>query len=474
LAESTFDGNGIKAITLPLKDVSIDEIFNVMSKRLGEAVTSEIQSFDDTIELKKGKKITIPDSISMKIGMKLSLMGIVLITLKAKEIVEIEARAKEEIVEKVYEERSTKMKDMLEVEEKESKKKRKSKPKKKVEKVPEEILTQPKASRSVAAGAGPPSPTSIPSPPPTTGAPAGPPPTSASPPPPPSVVASESAPPPSPVPSAPTAAPKPVVKPQPSVMPPPLKAEVEELEPEPAEMAEDMDVMAFDDADEVDDMLIAKGMEKTDHTMTLRYTHTSYFSRMLLNRAYPLIVKISMEEVGVQKSITSVMSGERISEREESIEVSEEDPNVTIRPEFPGCFVVPNEYVVDIREEKIEVKFHVTPLALGTLDGSVKFIQSGKSIHAMALETRVITHRISKWLAGIGASTSAIPFMMALFLDETIPQFMEKRLDGFAPSLKDYGGIIIGLITAVFLFLSGFVYRLQRPRKSSSSLAFPR
>ncbi|MHA2030735.1 MAG: hypothetical protein ACW99Q_15220, partial [Candidatus Kariarchaeaceae archaeon] len=259
LAESTFDGNGIKAITLPLKDVSIDEIFNVMSKRLGEAVTSEIQSFDDTIELKKGKKITIPDSISMKIGMKLSLMGIVLITLKAKEIVEIEARAKEEIVEKVYEERSTKMKDMLEVEEKESKKKRKSKPKKKVEKVPEEILTQPKASRSVAAGAGPPSPTSIPSPPPTTGAPAGPPPTSASPPPPPSVVASESAPPPSPVPSAPTAAPKPVVKPQPSVMPPPLKAEVEELEPEPAEMAEDMDVMAFDDADEVDDMLIAKG-----------------------------------------------------------------------------------------------------------------------------------------------------------------------------------------------------------------------
>ncbi|MFV2015368.1 MAG: hypothetical protein ACC656_08070, partial [Candidatus Heimdallarchaeota archaeon] len=399
--ESTFDGNAIKVLTLPMKDVPINDLFEVMKRRIEEAVTSEVQEFADTISTSKGKKIELPESISMKIGMKLSLMGIVLTGMKAKKIAKVEIKKEDDIVEQVYEEKTTKMKEMLEVEEKDLKKR---KAKKKVAAKVERTLTPKLRARSK--GEGSPA-LSKPLPSPSTLQSAGsPPPVATSPPPsvgipsPPSPVVAAS-PSPTPTPDSSTRAaaspvPPPLAKPKP-VTPPPLKpAKVAEME---KGMSDEVEEEVLDSdlesgaLDEMDDAFIARGMEATTKAMTLRYTHTSYFSKMLLNRAYPLIVKISLEELGTQKSITSVISGERISEKEETLIVSEEDPNVIIRPEFPGCFVVPTEQVVDITDEKIEVKFHVTPLALGTLDGVVKFVQSGKTIHSMNLETKVITHR---------------------------------------------------------------------------------
>ncbi|MCE7735189.1 MAG: hypothetical protein GPJ54_09950 [Candidatus Heimdallarchaeota archaeon] len=485
---STFDGNSIEAIALPMKDVSIDDLFNVMTQRIEDAVNSEVQSFDDTIDVSVGKKIQIPESISMKIGMKLSLMGITLTGMKSKEVIEGDGLKtdmllkseirNEHIVDHVFDEQSSKMKDMLEEEEKELKKRKKAKSKKKVAPKTAEISAPEAAMRSgagpVADASPPPSPPPAAGPPPVTSPGGSPPPVVA----PPSVGAPGAAPPPPPATGGGLSAAK---APPPAAKPKPAKSEILAKEAVPAmadiadmeEEAEFDDDMGFEDSDEIEDDLIAKGMEVSEKPMTLRFTHTSYFSRMLLNRAYPLVVKISMDQVGVKKTITSIASGEKISEKEESI-ILEEEKSVTIRPEFPGCFVVPAEQVVELTDETIEVKFHVTPLALGMLDGSVRFLQSGKTVHSMHLETKVITHRLSRWLATVGASASVVPTMVAFMLNETPAQFMEKRMDNLAPSIGVNGLAILGVFTAFFLFLSGFVYRMQKPQKSNSSMAFPR
>lgn len=475
LVDGNFDGNNINALTLPMKDVSIDQFFQVLTKRLEEAISSELKSLGDSISVEKEKKLSIPENVLMKIGIKLSLMGIVLTNLTPKEIEDFETLDLDQSVDLehhiIEESNEVKMEEFEKDTVKDAKKKKKGARKKQApaKAKMDDIDILASRSRSVSSGAGPaqsiekesysePAASALggsaPSPPP--------PPTAAAPPP--KVLAAE----PTPIPESPKpAAPPPAMKPKPGI---PL------AEPTILEEEEEADEFGgFEDvADEdMDDQLMAKGMEMTESKMTLRYTHTSYFSRMLLNRAYPLVVKISTEEVGVKKTISSITSGEKISEKEESV-VLDEEKSVVIRPEFPGCFVVPSEQEVELSDENIEVKFHVTPLALGTLDGSVKFLQTGKTVHSMHLETKVITHRVSRWLATIGASASVVPTLVAFLLNETPAQFMEDRMDNFAPSIGVNGLAILGVITAFFLFLSGFVYRMQKPRKSSSSLAFPR
>ncbi|OLS23869.1 MAG: hypothetical protein HeimC2_24780 [Candidatus Heimdallarchaeota archaeon LC_2] len=462
LVESSFDGNSINAIALPMKDVPISQIFDVIAKRIEEAVTSEIRSYGDTIDVKKGKKISIPEAVSMKIGIKLSMMGIGLKSLTPKEITEVEI-VEGGAVEQHFEETSSEKKELLSKMPDVSMKKKGAKRKKvaagakmdvKAKEVSRFTAGPPPSSASGAGGA------EIAS----TG--------QTSPPPPPST----------PVAPPKVLSPKPAPTPassKPSAPPPTAKAPTGVPLTDPVileEEAEEVDESAVFDGlgiADPDDELIATGMEKTESKMTLKYTHTSYFSRMLLNRAYPLVVKINTEEVGVKKTISSIVSGEKISEKEESM-ILDEEKSVTIRPEFPGCFVVPSEQEVELSDENVEVKFHVTPLALGMLDVSVRFLQAGKTVHSMYLETKVITHRLSRWLATIGASASVVPTMVAFMLNETPAQFMDKRMDNLAPSIGINGLAILGFLTALFLFLSGFVYRMQKPQKSSRSLAFPR
>jgi hypothetical protein len=208
-------------------------------------------------------------------------------------------------------------------------------------------------------------------------------------------------------------------------------------------------------------------------TKVVRYTHASYFERMVPNRAYPLLIKISIQEMKARKSVTSIISGEKLGEIVDSMVISTETHKLTIQPEFAGCFVVPSQIEVDTREEKVEGLFHVTPLALGSLDSSIKFIQNGAVIHQMILETKVITHRLSKWAAWFGAAASTVPAIVAFLLNEQPTDFMKDRLETFAPSLKDLGAVIPGALTAVFLGFSGVLYWLRRPKRISRSVAFP-
>ncbi|MHA2172689.1 MAG: hypothetical protein ACXAB7_22680 [Candidatus Kariarchaeaceae archaeon] len=175
----------------------------------------------------------------------------------------------------------------------------------------------------------------------------------------------------------------------------------------------------------------------------------------------------------VRKSVTSLSSGERLSEKVDTMVISSETNKLTIQPEFAGCFVVPSHIDVDTREEKVEVLFHVTPLALGTLDSSIKFIQNGLVIHQMILETKVITHRLARWAAYFGAAASTVPAIVAFLLNEQPTDFIKDRLETFAPSLKDLGAVIPGALTAIFLGFSGVIYWLRRPKRITRSVAFP-
>ena len=512
-AHANFDGHGISAITLPLKEVAISDFFKAMELRISEAMSSELTSIDDQIPTEAKAKFAIPSSSMVKLGMKLSLIGINTEKITIIDSTEVSHKSSE-IVEEVFEEPPTKVKEQLEEEERERKEARIKKAEAsakalkerdiKKEKAPEpkpEPTPAPVPNRAV-----PPPPGAKPAPSPKSSA-GGPPPvggkgsSGALPP------ATSSAPSPS-TPAAPSAGPPAPGggPPKARAMPPPPGGSAPEPSAPPMASVEKKvaqapipqtsarskskkraskrdsgsarsldldDLMEGEESmdEDMDEILLAKGMDRSSSSAVLRHTHAAYFDRMIPNKVYPILIKITSSETGVKKSVTSAVTGERIAEHEETL-VIEEDTKLTIRPEFPGCLVIPQEHVVEASED-VEVKFYVTPLVTGTLDSSVKFLQHDKVIHSMLLDSKVITHRIEKWMTVLGTAASAIPMTFAFFFKEDYNSFMKDRLNAVLPSLSYLGWALPGIITGACLAISGIFYKIRSPSKTNRSLAFP-
>ncbi|MHA2249983.1 MAG: hypothetical protein ACXAD7_06455 [Candidatus Kariarchaeaceae archaeon] len=498
--QANFDGTGIKALTMPMKDVPIDEMVSSLQKRFSSTLSKILKPIDEQLEVNVGKKLKIPKNVMGDVSLKLALMGINLSSLQVSAQKPIEIM-KGEVVEKIYDEPPTKMKEMLEREEKEKKESKKKRRRVKAAMPADEvsISMDDLAEPTLAAGAGGaakggPPPSAAPGGPPPPGAPAPSPQPSV-----PTATTAPGAPPPLAAPGGPPPAAKSEAKKAAKVIPPPKakpkkKKKKDVIPPMPsptpptrraakmAEVAESKPIMedailGEDDAmeEEIDELLPSElaGLSM-EETLSMRYTHASYFERMIPNRAYPLLIKISTEEMKVKKSVSSIMSGEKLSEAVDTMVISEDSPIVTIRPDFPGCFVVPNQIDVDASKPKVEALFHVTPIAIGKLTASIKFRQNNRTMHTMELKTKVINHRLSKWAAWIGAAASALPAFFAFIWNVPPDKFMNERLDEFAPAmLQDYGLMLPGAVTAGLFALSGFFYMLRRPRKSSRSIAFP-
>lgn len=467
---ATFDGTGIKAIVMPLKDESIDNFFSALTKRLSSTISSVLKPADDRLVIQEGTNLEIPDSLTSNLSLKLAMMGINLSTIKVLGTEAIER--KEEIVEGVFEEPEP-VEEVLE------------------EAEMDEFADMEETSATTGSIA------SIPPPPPASGPGAGGRADDIAPPP--SVKAKKSAKmagPPSPPPAQPATepqdttakgapprapAPNTVEKksaPQAEPMPEPTPAPAPTKQKERSARSRAIDKTAKEEApreeEPIADSLIARGMEKeAEESISLKNAHVSWFERMLQQRTYPLIVTISSEEMKVKKSITSPISGEKVSEKSEQLVVSTLDPFITVRPDFPGCLVVPAQQKVRADSNKSELTFHVTPLTLGHVLGQVNFIQNDRSIHKMTLDSKVITHRISRWSAALGTLAGTIPAIVAFFFGTSPQNFMNTNyVDSgleFLDGIGYFGPFILSLI---FFGIAGAGYFLQQPVKRARDIAF--
>ncbi len=249
----------------------------------------------------------------------------------------------------------------------------------------------------------------------------------------------------------------PPAAPAPAPVPPSAQQSIPPKEPS-AEHDEDLDLeeleemMVMEDAmiEEHETGLLPKEMKERKYgPLSQKNVKVSWFDRMILQRTYPLTVQISSKKLEKKKSVTSLISGERITEVTETIVVEEEKP-VTIRPHFPGCIVTPTERVVK-PEEETTTTFYVTPLSKGWMDSRIEFFQGYELIDSIRLKSKVIDHRLSKILAVSGSIVSAVPATFAFLFNVSLQEFFEQRISGISGSIA----VLIQLIITVALFGAG-------------------
>ncbi|MCY3410952.1 MAG: hypothetical protein INQ03_04860 [Candidatus Heimdallarchaeota archaeon] len=509
-----FGGAGIKAIVMPMNNVSPEQFTETLMERLSNAFTQVLKPNDDQLTLVAGKQIDIPKQAKADLSFKLALLGISFDSIKMiSEIVLPEEEA--EYIEEIYENpRESKFMEQLKKEEEEAKQKKMSKRKKKEEKKKEPVKPiatstpikkvspnppppQKKPEKKPApspGSSGPPGPGKAPAP--AGGGPPGPsggipgPKTQASGPPGPS---SGGVPPgPSggqssskqvagpPGPSAKKPAPSPpgpkggIPGPKPT---PPAEPDISDLASAPRSASKNFDDEEFDDfsASIADDELLPTSLKKEKKetvTSKQRYTHTSWFQRMIPNRAYPLKIKISTKELTKTVSISNIMTGEKTQEKVGSFQVTDTS-GITIKPVIPGCMVVPSQAEINV-EKDIEFDFYVTPLALGSLDARVEFYQNNQKFHTIDLDMKVINHRVSKMITYIGVLSSIIPMVFAFLMGMTFDDFMRDRLGKLLPELENMSYWLPLAITA-FLGSGGLAfYGIRRPKMAQSTLSFPK
>lgn len=468
IVEGNFGGSGINAIVMPMNGVKPEDFIQVLKDRLNSAFSSVLQPIDKKLTTIEGSSLVIPENLKKDISFKLALLGISLETIKiiSSEMLPIEAE-ESEMVQKIYDEPSAEMISKKEaiLEPMDGKKKESVKLKRGRKKMatPEPPAPVEKTSRSAPVPVTgvpsaktdiPSAKASIPSAKSAIPSPGG----GTSPPPPKSVM-----------PAVPKALPKTPAKVE-------ARDEVDTLAPPKMKEKETfIDKIEEDDDISEDDLLPSqlKG-EKAPPISKQRFTKTSYFERMIPNRAFALTIEIAFEELIKASSVTSFVSGTKASEKVGSMELKDETAPVTIRPDIPGSIVVPREITVNASVDS-KAEFFVTPIAIGELHSNIIFIQNGEEIHKIELEMKVITHRLSRIATYVGILASGLPAMFAFAFNESLDEFMNARLENtFLPTLASLGYIIPLAISGILFGGGGFMYYLRRPRSTHTSLSFPR
>ncbi len=494
-----FIGSGINAIVMPMNNITPDKFVHTLQQRLSTSFSTVLKQIEQSLTINVGSVLKIPDQAITDISFKLALLGI---SVDRINVLSEKAlpKGKVDIVEKIFDgPPHSSMVEQLKLEEEEKRNKSKEKVKTSAKRdeakqdLSEKTTPIPKASpsplppppmkRSTGGMPIPKAPSSM-APPPSAG-----PPGPGSPPSAPSTPGGL----PKPKPSKSDTIPSTMPAPSRSAMPappssrgsmpaPPKQGSTPKIEQSRKKSKKSVSsILAAEEEEELallpkelmgddymDDVLETPVMKKE----TKRFTNVSWFERMIPNRAYPLKIKLSSRELMSSASITSVMSGEKASEKAGSFVTKSTSP-IIIRPIIPGSIVVPTQQEVAFDEEG-EVEFYVTPIAIGKLNANIQFIQDGSVFHKIPLDMKVITHRISKLVSYIGILTSAIPMLFAFFLNQPIDVFMNERIKTYLPAVIGVGYLIPFLASAVFFGGGGLFYVLRKPKSKHTSLSFPR
>jgi hypothetical protein len=129
-----------------------------------------------------------------------------------------------------------------------------------------------------------------------------------------------------------------------------------------------------------------------------RRTTVRHYKQMYLQTIYPLAVIISQHKI---KKLISVLVDQVSSKK--AFKVKASNPIVHIRPIIPGCLCVPAATDLDVTEAVATAQFHVTPQALGDLEGArVEIIYEGKLVDSIDLKMVATTQALAK-LSGSAA-----------------------------------------------------------------------
>lgn len=176
----------------------------------------------------------------------------------------------------------------------------------------------------------------------------------------------------------------------------------------------------------------------------LKFAKVEWFNKMILNRVYPLIIRISTQELVASKKQVSIVTGEEKSEVAQKITLDLETP-VIVRPEFPGCLVMPSERIIEPAIEQGTLTFFITSLAKGKMQNQIVFQQKTKIQASILLEGEVIDHRLAKWLAYIGSAVGAIPAVFAFVMGQSIGTFFTSRLGNLFGNFAFISEVIVTL-----------------------------
>ncbi|MGE0430679.1 MAG: hypothetical protein AB7K09_05055 [Planctomycetota bacterium] len=199
-----------------------------------------------------------------------------------------------------------------------------------------------------------------------------------------------------------------------------------------------------------------------------RMATVRYFAQMNPGKVFPLSVKFTKEKLQEWRSRgVAQVSGDK------AIEVTKDDPFVTVRPHFPGCHVTPAERRVDLTAEESEATFTVSPFARGNMkDACVQVLYQGAVAQTIATPTRITTQMLSR----VTATASFLTPAYTLALQATGTDLTSQAKAGFpliGGLVEQFGLFNLGLIGgAILLVAAGLFFWWKMPKQSDPLYIF--
>ncbi len=198
-------------------------------------------------------------------------------------------------------------------------------------------------------------------------------------------------------------------------------------------------------------------MEAGSPLTSIKNISCTWYNQMIVNKTYPILLKISDREQDKKRKMSSFISGEQITQEHLSVKF-DPDLDIQIRAEFPGCLVTPLDRTFSPKEKDVMLRFYVTPLVKGKVDASITFIQNGKTVDSIPLNGKVGDHRVAKIISSVGVLVSVLPSFFAFLFGVTVQEFLSKRVGSDFSVIWNIGTIFGGL----FLILLGLIlYRME-------------
>ncbi|MCB9637970.1 MAG: hypothetical protein H6727_03585 [Myxococcales bacterium] len=125
-----------------------------------------------------------------------------------------------------------------------------------------------------------------------------------------------------------------------------------------------------------------------------------YYEQMNPQKIFPLLVSIIQAEMYIK---IPDLPRVKQAESEKVLEIKENSPYVRLVPVIPGCIISPPEAVVDVRKEKVDTEFWVSPQAEGDLRRSarVQVWHEGVLKDEIPIPTRVRTQTLTKVISSM-------------------------------------------------------------------------
>ncbi|MHA1220707.1 MAG: hypothetical protein ACTSQB_03130, partial [Candidatus Heimdallarchaeota archaeon] len=185
--------------------------------------------------------------------------------------------------------------------------------------------------------------------------------------------------------------------------------------------------------------------DKIDMPKIQRWISIDYYKRMYPQKIYPLTVKIPP------------------SENPESVD--EDLVEVKLRPILPGCYITPQEEIIDLTDSKMTiVEFNVTPLIRrGKINGKLGLVQDHKGMLSIKMNSKVVSPFWPIFTTILAILFGGLPLLLNPLIDlnTRLASAMNDILSPTALMGIEFG--IIGVLLAITI---GLLFGLKPIKQS--------